>query len=171
VETIWITDLLVTAGIPKADVAWNATASEDELDLMVDVLGPRVFFELKDREFGLGDAYPFSYRVARYGGVFGVVVTTDKVAGEAKKFFDEQRPNMRAQIVYLEGQGTIEQEANNLIDQVSRNGVMLLLSELAESLPLDLIPVMNAWMHHVAESATAPDRILQLKAQSVVAEL
>ena len=78
---------------------------------------------------------------------------------------------MRAQIIYLEGQGTIEQEVRNLIDQVSRNGVMLLLSELAESLPLDLIPVMNAWMHRVAENATAPDRILQLKAQSVVAEL
>jgi hypothetical protein len=33
-----------------------------------DALGPRVFFELKDREFGLGDAYPFAIRVGRYGG-------------------------------------------------------------------------------------------------------
>ncbi|HZA29605.1 MAG TPA: hypothetical protein VE735_08540 [Gammaproteobacteria bacterium] len=104
----------------------------------------------------------------------GKARAADAVSDSGKLSIDDLltlQSNMRAQIVYLEGQGTIEQEVNNLIDHVSRNGVMLLLSELAESLPLDLIPVMNAWMHHVAESATAPDRILQLKAQSVVAEL
>jgi hypothetical protein len=70
------------------------------------MLGPPVFFELKARELGLDDAYPFSNRVSRYSGPFRRIVTTDKVAGEAKKFFDERHSNMRAQIVYVEGRGS-----------------------------------------------------------------
>lgn len=72
--TIWITDMLLNAGITKDNIKWNAAVGEDEMDLIVDVLGIRVFFELKDREFGLGDAYPFSFRIERYGGDAGVIL-------------------------------------------------------------------------------------------------
>lgn len=77
-------------GILKENIGWNAVAGEDEIDIVTDALGSRIFFELKDREFGLGDAYPFAYRLSRYGGSFGVIVTTDKIADEAKRFFQEQ---------------------------------------------------------------------------------
>jgi hypothetical protein len=53
--TIWLTDLLVQAGLSKEAIAWSATAGDDEIDIMTDELGLRILFELKDREFGLGD--------------------------------------------------------------------------------------------------------------------
>ena len=65
--TIWVTELLIGSGIARDHIAWNAVAAEDELDIMTDALGPRAFFELKDRDFGLGDAYPFAYRVTSPG--------------------------------------------------------------------------------------------------------
>ncbi len=61
--TIWLTDLLVQAGLTKENISWSATTGDDEIDLMTDELGLRIFFELKDREFGLGDAYPFTFRL------------------------------------------------------------------------------------------------------------
>ncbi len=154
--TIWVTDLLMAAGVSRDGIAWNPTVSEDELDIMIDELGPRVFFELKDREFGLGDAYPFAYRVSRYGGAFGIVITTDKVADEAKKFFKEQRPNMGAKILEIEGQAEIEKRIIPLVDEFSRRGVMLLLSELAEPLALDPRPIVNAWMDRIAKELSKP---------------
>lgn len=37
--TIWVTDMLVRAGINRDDIAWNPTAGADELDIMTDALG------------------------------------------------------------------------------------------------------------------------------------
>jgi hypothetical protein len=48
-----------------------------------------MFFELKDREFGLGDAYPFVTRMQRYGADGGVIVSTERVADEVKGFIAE----------------------------------------------------------------------------------
>ncbi len=88
--TIWVTELVLKAHIKKESIWWNACAQSDEIDIVVDVSGSKLFFELKDREFGLGDAYPFNYRINRFGGNYGVLITADKVSGEAERFFREQ---------------------------------------------------------------------------------
>ena len=144
--TIWVTELMVSAGIAKDSIAWNPAAGEDELDIMTDALGPRVFFELKDREFGLGDAYPFAFRASRYGGTFGVVVSTDRVAEEAKKFFQEQGPNMPVTIHFIEGEDAVESGVQELIDRFSRHGVIQIFVELAGPLAINLVPVLRLWM-------------------------
>lgn len=84
--TVWVTDLLVEAGVPADAISWGAAAGEDEIDIVVETLGTRVFLELKDREFGLGDAYPFASRVDRYGGSFGVVISTESIGNEPRKY-------------------------------------------------------------------------------------
>lgn len=149
--SIWITDLLVAAGLRLDTIHWNMEVGGDELDIMTDALGSRVFFELKDREFGLGDSYPFAYRVSRYGGTFGIVATTDRVAEDAKKFFGEQARSIDAQIVTLEGVAGIQSRIPSLVDQVSRRGVAALLRELAGSLAIDPVPVISAWMERAAK--------------------
>ena len=87
--TVWITDVLMKAGVDKSSIHWSATAGEDEIDIIAEVQGHRMFFELKDREFGLGDAYPFVTRMQRYGADGGVIVSTERVADEVKGFIAE----------------------------------------------------------------------------------
>lgn len=147
--TIWVTDLLVQSGIARETIKWNATAGEDELDVMTDALGPRVFLELKDREFGLGDAYPFAIRVGRYGGTFGVVVTTERVAEEAKKFFEEERSKMAARIEMVEGYQEVEAGLRRLVNRYSRVGVSQFVAEICEGLGMNLNPIVSAWMDKV----------------------
>jgi hypothetical protein len=168
--TVWITDLLIASGLPKAAIGWNPEASGEELDIMTDALGPRVFFELKDREFGLGDSYPFAYRVSRYGGTFGVVVTTERVADEAKKFFQEQSGSLAAQIQTVEGLQSIETGIASLVDQFSRNGVMLLLRELSEPLALDPTPIIRAWMDTASRSTPTSPLLLTGPAEVQILE-
>lgn len=155
--TIWVTELLLAAGVPKETIGWNATSGEDEIDIVVDGFESRVFLELKDREFGLGDAYPFAYRLSRYGGSTGIIVTMDKVADEAKKFFDEQRRNRTAQLLFAEGQATIEQEIRRHVDSVSRTAIANLVAELTRSLQFDTAKVMLLWMQQVARRRVTPN--------------
>ena len=149
--TIWITKLLLSSGIPSDKIKWNAAAGEDELDIVVDVMGLRVFFELKDREFGLGDAYPFGFRIERYSGDFGVVVTMDKVASEAKKFFKEQSTRRSGQIKTLENQTEIENNIPKLIDQVSRYAIQRFILGVSEEMGISLLPFVKAWMSNVSQ--------------------
>jgi hypothetical protein len=142
---IWLTDQLVQAGLSKEEIAWSATAGDDEIDIMTDELGLRILFELKDREFGLGDAYPFAYRVERYGGQVGIVVSTDRVAEEAEKFFQEQRSKAAASIETLSG-ARIESGVRNLIDKYSRLGVQRMLTNLSGPLGLNIAPLVSNWM-------------------------
>ncbi|MDY6966026.1 MAG: hypothetical protein SVM80_08690 [Halobacteriota archaeon] len=62
--SIWITELLKESGVGKGSIKWGLEANGEELDIMVEYFDSRLFFELKDREFGLGDAYPFVYRIS-----------------------------------------------------------------------------------------------------------
>lgn len=88
--SIWVTECLIKNGIKKDKIRWNLEGNGEELDIVVEDYNQKIFFELKDREFGIGDAYPFAYRVDRYQGRIGVIATTDKVSTDAKKFLNEQ---------------------------------------------------------------------------------
>jgi hypothetical protein len=143
--TIWLTDLLVLAGIARGAILWGATAGEDEIDIMTDALGLRIFFELKDREFGLGDAYSFAYRLDRYDGSLGVVVSTDRIAGEAEKFFQEQRSKSAASIETLAGTG-IEAGIRERIDKYSRYGIGQVLADYSDHIGINIAAVVSGWM-------------------------
>lgn len=159
--SVWITDLLIKDGVDRESIYWNATAGEDEIDIIVDVFGSKIFFELKDRQFGLGDAYPFAYRVSRYGARFAVVVTPDCVADEARRFFEEQRPSIGVKIETIEGYPSIEKELPLLFHRYTRNGIFALLSELEDPLRDVISPAIASWMNSQSNIRRKSDEIAE----------
>lgn len=148
--TLWITHLLLTAGVEMSQIAWGATAGEDELDIVASINGVTVFFELKDREFGLGDAYPFSSRVQRYGGDVGVILSMDRVAEEVVKYLNEQRgPTIHA----LAGMGKIESDLRKVLEGIAVNAVLYSVSMLTARSRVDVKPLLQEWMRHRASRA------------------
>ena len=87
--TLWVTEQLVAAGVDRSSILWNVEDAGEEVDIIIDHLKKTWIFELKDREFGAGDAYPFNYRKVRYKASEAVVVTTEKVAPDARRVFDD----------------------------------------------------------------------------------
>lgn len=87
--TVWVTDSLVDIGIPSHNIRWSLTETSEEIDIIAEVAGQLWIIELKDRDFGPGDAYPFSYRRARYGPDEAIIVTTGRVTEDAKRVFEE----------------------------------------------------------------------------------
>jgi hypothetical protein len=146
--TVWITDLLNASGIQNEKIRWNAAAGDDEIDIVVDVQGMNVFLELKDREFGLGDAYPFGFRLERYGGDIGVIITMEKVAVEARKFIDEQAQQRRGgRIECLEGTDVISSGVPALIERISKTAVETFFWDFSEELGLGLLPLIHGWLN------------------------
>jgi hypothetical protein len=146
---IWVTQVLENNGIAKEAVQWNAVAGGDELDIMLEIMGMRVFFELKDRDFGLGDAYAFATRVARYEGDHGVVITLGSVAGEAKSFFNENRSGSMNEppITSIEGPTQVNEKLPAILDQISREATKRILVTLFEVGGPVLHRLVETWMN------------------------
>jgi hypothetical protein len=147
--SIWLTDLLIENGVRKEAIKWGLEANGEELDIMVEDFDSRIFLELKDREFGLGDAYPFVYRITRYGGKVGIVATMHKVSTDAQKFFKEetQRRENPIQIQYLEGLEGIRHGVAKLIEDISRLQARKLVQPYSLSAGFDLWPIVEHWIN------------------------
>ena len=146
--SIWTTELLKESGVRKDTIKWGLEASGEELDVMVEDFDSRIFFELKDREFGLGDAYPFVYRITRYAGRIGIVATMDKVSTDAKKFFEEEshRREYPIQIRYLEGPEAIQQGVVKLIEEESLLPARRLVLPFSRAIGFDLWHIVERWL-------------------------
>lgn len=144
--TIWVTELLRKSGVSIEKIKWNAASGDDELDIVAEVQGMTAFFELKDREFGLGDAYPFSFRIERYGGDVGVVLTMDKVANEAKKFIAEQATRRIGRIETIEGERGIHSNLPKVVDAFSRTSVEMFFFDYSEEVGLSIGPLIHEWL-------------------------
>ena len=146
--SIWVTELLNNAGVKKECIKWGLEASGEELDIMIEDFDSRLFFELKDREFGLGDAYPFVYRITRYGGRVGIVATMDKVSTDAKKFFREEthRREYPIEIQYLEGSEDIQKSIPKIVEKMALSQVRRMIWPFSERIGFDLWPIVEYWI-------------------------
>lgn len=145
--TVWVTHLLIGAGIRPETILWNATSGDDEIDIIVDMYGARVFFELKDRDFGVGDAYPFLYRLERYGGSLGVVISTDSVAEEVKRLLRERQVGIRQLPVQIIEQGdAIPALLPSIVDDISSIPARRVVEEFAEPYGVNPLPLFQEWL-------------------------
>lgn len=146
---IWITELLQENGIPRERIKWNIESSGEELDIMVEDYDTRFFIELKDREFGLGDSYPFIFRINRYKGKFGLIATMDKVSNDAKNFFKESDSSWdyKNSIKFLEGTESIQKGIKDIIDEITITKVRNAIKYYTFFISIDLWPVIEHWIN------------------------
>jgi hypothetical protein len=85
--TIVLVDELRKIGVPDTDIFVEQQFGGDEIDCIAIISGDTVLFELKDKEFSLGNAYSFNAKVAILRPDLSVVVTTEQVGNDAKDHF------------------------------------------------------------------------------------
>jgi hypothetical protein len=150
--TIWITDKLIKLGVPSKSILWNLSDSGEEIDLLVSFLGYLWIFELKDREFGAGDAYPLNYRQVRYKANRAVIVTAEKVSRDAKRVFEELsretkrgKKNGSQNVIYIEGLDVAEKVLQQEFSNAALQYAMQKLSILDEISDYNISGIVRAW--------------------------
>ncbi len=143
--TVWVTSILSRSGIPLSEMSWGATAGEDEIDIVAKVQDQTIFFELKDRVFGLGDAYPFTARVQRYGANAGVIITMEEIAEEAQKFLREQARSLERKIYTISGEDEVRKNVPSILGELARTAVIDSFRRGFVRSALDPTPILKAW--------------------------
>ncbi len=91
----WLTILLVqelrTLGIGRETILVEQTVGGDEIDCIANISGELALFELKDKEFNLGNAYSFGAKIGITRPEHAVIFTTEHVGNDAREHFVRAR--------------------------------------------------------------------------------
>lgn len=143
-----LTDELASLGVSSDRILLEQDMGGDELDCLADVQGELVFFELKDKEFSLGNAYSFGAKIGIVRPDESVIVTSEYVGNDAKEHFEraqmaEQRerryrpPETTKGVQYIEG---LENMASGLQALVTEIGARRALRLLGDVMPTTVVP-------------------------------
>lgn len=145
-QTIFVVDKLTQNGIDKDDIICNVSDSGEEVDLLVEFMGELWIFELKDREFGSGDAYPLNYRQVKYKANKAFIVTTEEISPDAKKVINDllsESQRDKKSVVFIEGHQTIDDILSKEVSNAILNYSKRRISHLGAQLGIDIEPILN----------------------------
>jgi len=89
--TVVLIEALVEKGIPRHLIVVEQKFGQNEIDCIADIAGELAMFELKDKEFALGNAYSFAAKVPLIQPHHRIIVATGGVSPEAKGFFADEK--------------------------------------------------------------------------------
>lgn len=138
--SVWLVKTLIAVGIAADRVMLNLHEGPEEIDAFVDANGKLALFELKDREFSMGDAYPFGARVALYKPDYAFIISTRGVAPEVKEHF--KRIKLPCQFFYLDSLSQLESTVGDLLANLNRRQAVEVLSRFNDlrNIEMPLLP-------------------------------
>ena len=156
--TILVLNELATAGIPISRMLIEQQAGGDEIDLLADISGELVMFELKDKEFNLGNAYSFGAKIGIIRPQHPVIVSTEYVGGDAKDHFLRARlarprtartfltedEDDRTPIRYIEGLDTLSAGIRNLAADIYSSDAIRILGPVLQLASIDPRSIVEA---------------------------
>lgn len=138
--TVLVSSELVELGISPSSILWNIEDGPDEVDIITIFRGSEWVFELKDREFGSGDAHRFSFRRSRLAVSKAFIVASEGVSPDAKDVFKEvQRQSREARAsetpalsepVYIEDLATLKPKLHQEAERTAMSQAVALLQSL-----------------------------------------
>ena len=156
----WLSLLLVrellAVGIPLDSILIEQEMGGDEVDCIANMNGELVLFELKDKEFSLGNAYSFGAKMGIIRPKHPVVATTQRVAEDAKEHFqraasagrprqrlyydDEGQPNP---VRYIEGIDQLRPGIERLMSEINQKDAADILERVLSSAVIDTSAVVS----------------------------
>jgi hypothetical protein len=144
----WFSLLLLTEltrlGIPLDRILLDQQSGGDELDCVADISGELTFFELKDKEFSLGNAYSFGAKIGIIRPRYRVIVTTEHVGNDAKEHFQRSETAVARRryepefyevdepkaIWYIEGTNNLRPKLEELVTEIYAEDAARMLSDV-----------------------------------------
>lgn len=112
--SVLVQNELTTLGVPTDDIILECQIGSDEIDCIAQISGEIAIFELKDKDFSIGNAYSFGAKMSIFKVEHAVIVTTEGISPDVKEHFNRTRESGRRgrfsyigsdteQIHYVEG--------------------------------------------------------------------
>jgi hypothetical protein len=154
----WLTLLLLEelqkVGIPLDQTLIEQQVGGDEIDCLAVISGDLVFFELKDKDFNLGNTYSFGAKMGIIRPKRAVIFSTQNIGGDAREHFERLRPRTRtgdlareqAEIYYIEGLANLAVELQKIAGIIYTNDAVRILRRV---LPLASVKSLIRYLNRI----------------------
>ncbi|WP_339620808.1 hypothetical protein [uncultured Salinibacterium sp.] len=134
--SVLVRDRLQALGVPNHYILLECQLGSDEIDCIALISGELTIFELKDKEFSIGNAYSFGAKMGITSPSHAVIVTTDSVSEDVKSHFsrtqagEERRVSSNShQIHYVEG-GEFLKQLDTFVSSVFEKDAQVILDDV-----------------------------------------
>ena len=144
----WMVERVVSElqkiGLREEDIFINVTHNGEEIDVVAFYMAQLVVFELKDREFGLGDAYRFHGKISRLRekaprrSIYPIIATTKTVASEAKRLLEEVIVR-ETQYKFVEGLESLGNLRTEVFDDIVKQVISERMNNVQRRFPCFLL--------------------------------
>jgi hypothetical protein len=173
--SVLLFDELVRVGVNAERIFLEQQAGGDEVDCVADISGEFVLFELKDKEFNLGNAYSFGAKIGILRPEHPVVITTEYVGGDAKEHFERaaasgtrpstlERSHQRP-VLYIEGLENLRSGVEQLAYQIYRADGATLLDDVLSVASIQSGSILAALGDDEKQSAASSRRTTRDRAR------
>ena len=155
--TILITNVLMKIGIPEKNIIWNLVDATEEVDCVVQFKDKVWIFELKDRDFEVGDAHPLMYRAIKFKATKTIIFTSGKVVKAARKVFEDISNQNRSALtsgypLYIEGISSLKETLKTLIQNETLLHVRDKSKQISRAASINLSPIFfNLFGNYILE--------------------
>jgi hypothetical protein len=123
---------------------------------LANISGELALFELKDKEFNLGNAYSFGAKIGIIRPRHPIIVSTEHVGNDAKEHFVRARLSSasreayltlgeeRSEIIYIEGVQNLREKIEELASNIYRADAIQLLNQVLPLAALDGNSILSA---------------------------
>lgn len=157
----WLT-LLLLEELQQVGVDLDHTLIEqqvggDEIDCLAVIAGKLVFFELKDKDFSLGNAYSFGAKMGIIRPDHAAIFSTHKIGGDAREHFQRARLARRrrgahslaasgdsSDVHYLEGLERLRDGVQQLATAIYKADARRILARVLPLAALEPGPLLSA---------------------------
>jgi len=130
-KSYWMTVKLVRVlnnlGISSERILLNLKEGNEEIDAFADIDGKLLMFELKDDEFSMGHAYPFSGRIGIYKPEYAVIVAAKGISPDVNNYLDQVVPE-ETKAYYVDNIDLISDKIDEIVNEIRSINAMNILS-------------------------------------------
>lgn len=135
--SVKVIDILVDNGVNPKNIIFNIREGPDEIDVVAEIHSRSIMFELKDSEFSMGHAYPFSARISKYNPHYAVIVSTRGISSDVKEYLKppesrRQRP-IRPELKYIESLDSLPKAIEEIISGLRADYIIRTIRRISRS--------------------------------------
>jgi hypothetical protein len=128
--------------VPREAVLIEQQVGGDEIDCIANISGELVLFELKDKEFNLGNAYSFGAKIGIIRPKYPVIISTEHVGNDAKEHFKRAQLARTAEsryssdaddenpITYIEGVDSLRAGIEQFVTNIYKSDAVALVNQV-----------------------------------------
>jgi hypothetical protein len=166
--TLLVVDELVAVGVSRDSILVEQQVGGDEIDCLANINGELALFELKDKEFNLGNAYSFGAKIGIIRPKYPVIFSTEHIGNDAKEHFVRAfrarapqgqgfygvfeveetfalgEPDERSDITYVEGLQNLRSGIQRLVSGIYRQDAIRILKPVLQLGSMDSAALIQA---------------------------